>query len=199
MRKILGLTLAAVLVLALAGIGTWAYFSDTETSAGNELVAGTLDLTPDTPGAFIATLTDLVPAADNAVQSIEVTNAGNINASQMDIDINITATDVDDTPLSPDGTGTAMTPAEFAEALKVESLTWLASNLLTGITESGTDGNTYIDLAEVASADLTGLTGLDAGSPGTLAIDVTLDPDDDYGNDPQGDGVEIEVVFTLNQ
>jgi predicted ribosomally synthesized peptide with SipW-like signal peptide len=199
MRKILGLTIAALLVIGLAGVGTWAYFSDVETSSGNELVAGTLDLTPDTPGAFITSLTDLVPEADNAEQQIEVTNAGSIDASSMDIDITITATDVDDTPLSPDGTGTAMTPAEFAEALKVETLTWLGGDLLSGISENGTDGNNYIDLAEVASADLTSQTGLDAGSPGTLAIDFTLDPNDDYGNDPQGDGCEIEVEFTLNQ
>jgi spore coat-associated protein N len=45
MRKILGLTVAALLVLGLVGGGTWAYFSDTETSGSNVLSAGTLDLT----------------------------------------------------------------------------------------------------------------------------------------------------------
>jgi spore coat-associated protein N len=45
MKKILGLTVAALLVMGLVGGGTWAYFSDTETSGTNVLSAGTLDLT----------------------------------------------------------------------------------------------------------------------------------------------------------
>lgn len=44
MKKILGLTVAALLVMGLVGGGTWAYFSDTETSTGNVLTAGTLNL-----------------------------------------------------------------------------------------------------------------------------------------------------------
>ena len=35
MKKILGLAVAALLVMGLVGGGTWAYFSDTETSTGN--------------------------------------------------------------------------------------------------------------------------------------------------------------------
>jgi spore coat-associated protein N len=44
MKKILGLGMVALLVMALVGGGTWAYFSDTETSSDNVLVAGTLNL-----------------------------------------------------------------------------------------------------------------------------------------------------------
>lgn len=44
MKKILGLTVAALLVMGLVGGGTWAYFSDVETSTGNVLTAGTLNL-----------------------------------------------------------------------------------------------------------------------------------------------------------
>ena len=44
MKKILGLTVAALLVMALVGGGTWAYFSDVETSTGNVFTAGTLNL-----------------------------------------------------------------------------------------------------------------------------------------------------------
>jgi predicted ribosomally synthesized peptide with SipW-like signal peptide len=43
-KKIIGLSIAALLILALVGGATWALFSDTETSANNTLVAGTLDL-----------------------------------------------------------------------------------------------------------------------------------------------------------
>ncbi len=44
MKKILGLGVVALLVMALVGGGTWAYFSDVETSSNNVLLAGTLDL-----------------------------------------------------------------------------------------------------------------------------------------------------------
>jgi len=44
MKKIIILGLTALLILAALGTGTWAYFSDNETSQDNTLVAGTLDL-----------------------------------------------------------------------------------------------------------------------------------------------------------
>ncbi len=44
MKKILGLVLAALVVLAGIGGATWASFNDTETSTGNVFTAGTLDL-----------------------------------------------------------------------------------------------------------------------------------------------------------
>jgi len=47
MKKILGLTIVALLVMRLVGGGTWAYFSDVEASTGNVFTAGTLDLKTD--------------------------------------------------------------------------------------------------------------------------------------------------------
>ena len=44
MKKILGLAVAAMMVMAMVGAGTWAFFSDTETVSGS-IVAGTLDVT----------------------------------------------------------------------------------------------------------------------------------------------------------
>lgn len=45
MKKTLFTMMALVLVIGLAGAGTFAYFSDTETSTDNTFTAGTLDLT----------------------------------------------------------------------------------------------------------------------------------------------------------
>jgi predicted ribosomally synthesized peptide with SipW-like signal peptide len=47
MKKILSLTIVALMVIGLVAGGTWAFFSDTETSTGNQFAAGTLDLTID--------------------------------------------------------------------------------------------------------------------------------------------------------
>ena len=46
MKKIIGLTIAALLIIGMVGAGTWAYFSDTEESTGNTFTAGSLDLNP---------------------------------------------------------------------------------------------------------------------------------------------------------
>ena len=196
-RILMSILMIGVVAMA-AGAGTFAQFSDTETSEGNTFTAGTLDLTPDNPEAFVSGLTNLKPGVDNSEQSITVTNSGTIDGAEMDLDINI-IDQADDDPTSPDGTGVDMTADEFAEALRVDTLIWKSDDLLDDITESDSDGNAYIDLAEVAAADLSNQAGLTIDESGTLVLDVTLDPNNDYGNDPQGDGVVIEVVFELNQ
>jgi predicted ribosomally synthesized peptide with SipW-like signal peptide len=43
-KKILGLTIAALLVILIIGGGTWAFFQDSEFAPSNGIVAGTLDL-----------------------------------------------------------------------------------------------------------------------------------------------------------
>ena len=65
MKKILGLTVAALLVMGLVGGGTWAYFTDTETSTGNTFAVGTLDLEVDTENPWTSTAIDnsLTPMA----------------------------------------------------------------------------------------------------------------------------------------
>jgi spore coat-associated protein N len=50
MKKIILSMMTIGLVLAIIGGGTWAYFSDTETSTGNSFTAGTLNLIPVTSG-----------------------------------------------------------------------------------------------------------------------------------------------------
>jgi predicted ribosomally synthesized peptide with SipW-like signal peptide len=49
-KKILGLSIAIVLVIGLVAGGTWAYFSDTETTTGNVFTAGTIDISLDPTG-----------------------------------------------------------------------------------------------------------------------------------------------------
>ena len=65
MKKVLGLTVALLLLSGMTGIGTWAYFSDTETSAGNQMAAGTLDLKTDDVDGVSQTLfvTNLEPGS----------------------------------------------------------------------------------------------------------------------------------------
>ncbi len=90
MKKILGLTVAALLVMGLVGGGTWAYFSDPEQSLGNTITAGTLNLTPDWNGSAVITFTDVVPQPDGTntnVFATTLTNAGDMDGFlQIDFD-----------------------------------------------------------------------------------------------------------------
>jgi len=42
MKKIIGLSIAALLIIGIVAVGTYAYFSDTAASTGNTWTAGTL-------------------------------------------------------------------------------------------------------------------------------------------------------------
>jgi spore coat-associated protein N len=48
LKRVIGLSIAGLLIACLAVGGTWAYSTDTETSTGNQLTAGTLDMVPTT-------------------------------------------------------------------------------------------------------------------------------------------------------
>jgi predicted ribosomally synthesized peptide with SipW-like signal peptide len=64
MKKLMIALMAVLITVALVGIGTYAYFSDTETSNGNTFAAGTLDLTvddQDDPNVVSLTIGDIAP------------------------------------------------------------------------------------------------------------------------------------------
>lgn len=83
MKKIIGLAIAGILVLAMVAGGTMAYFQDTETSSANSILAGKLDLKLNTADAnvnLIAALTGRKPGdADKAPgQYVSLSNSGNL-------------------------------------------------------------------------------------------------------------------------
>lgn len=69
MKKILGLALAAFVLMALVAGGTWAYFSDTETSGTNTITAGKINLKVNGDVAFTITIDKRLPgqAANAAI------------------------------------------------------------------------------------------------------------------------------------
>lgn len=82
MKKILGLTVAALLVMGLAIGGTWAYFSDTETSPGNVMTAGTLDLDLGGASSVPFTVSDIKPGDSSDPEvSWTLTQSGSLSGN----------------------------------------------------------------------------------------------------------------------
>ncbi len=113
MKKILGLTIAALLVMALVGGGTWAYFSDPETSTGNILTAGTLNLELGGTGQILtwaSTADDVYPGRTGA-GTITISYSGTLGG-ELDIDFDTTvmnteSTDTSELDVTYDTTGSA--------------------------------------------------------------------------------------------
>jgi len=95
MKKILGLTVAALLVMGLVGGGTWAYFTDVETSTGNTFTAGTLDLEVDSENPWTSTgvtVPAMAPGAAAVPVDITCENVGTLTG-----DLYMKITNVTDT------------------------------------------------------------------------------------------------------
>jgi len=77
------------MVMGLVGGGTWAYFSDVETSSGNTLTGGILDLNINGGDADVAILTTgitNVAPGDSGKEYITLSNAGTL-AGELDISV----------------------------------------------------------------------------------------------------------------
>jgi predicted ribosomally synthesized peptide with SipW-like signal peptide len=121
MKKILGLTVAALLVIGLVVGGTWAYFSDPETAAGNTISAGTLDLSVNGENPLTTTFAltgadDVYPGGSGIIEW-DLDNAGDMDG-YLDISFS-DIVDTENTVQEPE-TGDDDTSGELAEALHLE-------------------------------------------------------------------------------
>ena len=206
MKKILGLTVAALLVIGLVGGGTWAYFSDTETSTGNILTAGTLDLNVD--GGDIAVTTLNVPATypgDTGSGSTTLLNSGSITG-ELDISTgSVTNTGAEaGTSEYADDSGDLGGVATIAIFIDVdESTSWTAGDI--GLKSDATTYShpTALDYATIdsyASKSWGGSAGVEAMA--TAASDgfiIMYDVPTAAVNNIQGDSASIDFTFTLEQ
>lgn len=79
MKKILMSVMVIGIATAFLGAGTFAYFTDTETSTGNTFTAGTIDLAVNNENPWTSamfTFTDVKPCKDLAPFSITIKNVG---------------------------------------------------------------------------------------------------------------------------
>jgi predicted ribosomally synthesized peptide with SipW-like signal peptide len=192
MKKIIGLTVAALMVMGLVGGGTWAYFSDTESTTGNVLAAGTLNLQVNSADPWASapiSITNIAPGDSTSNTSITVENTGNLAG---DLYVRIGG--------FTDGGGDNPEPEQVAEAIHgvtdnistmlTLNVSWNGTTAVTnldGVTISTADGTwsgNYIDLAGGAAAD-------------SLLIGATLNSAAD--NKYQGDNCTFTIEFYLAQ
>lgn len=190
MKKILSLTIAFLLFVGIAGIGTWAYFSDTETSTDNQLIAGTLDLKTNDADGVSQTLyaTNMKPGDTVGPATIHLKNAGSVDGSTLDIEFSY---------IESDGSPNLVNKSadDTAAMMEVTTLNYGGSSLLGGVSDA--NSNSYKDIEDLKNADLSGLSGLNAEAIKDFEITVKLR--DETGNDFQADGVTVTMTFTLNQ
>ena len=201
MKKILGLTVAALIVIALVGAGTWAYFSDTESSTDNSLTAGTLDLTVDGGNTAVTTFSETGKApGDSGNGSTTLANAGNLSG-ELDIAFSAITNTGGTSGEFGDSSGNLGAAAEIAVYLDVDSGgTWTDGDI--GLKSDGTTYNhpTALDYAVI---DNYGSDTFDAvETMATSASDnfrVEWRIPTSAGNNIQGDSVSFDVTFTLEQ
>jgi len=198
-RRALGALVTIGVGGAAAGAGTLAAFSDTESSSGNTVQAGTLDLTIDNPGSFSFEAKDLAPGDPVGTATATLTNAGNVDG---DLSIDLTLSQNDSAATSEADSVGSVDAQTFAEAIQVTSLTYGGTEKIGSEFNASSgpfgQGTSYVSLWDVAGnsdPDLSGLT--DPGDGTDFTIDMTFRSE--AGNKYQADGVDIEFTFDLEQ
>lgn len=193
MKKILGLTIVALMVLGLVGGGTWAYFSDVATTTGNTFAAGTLDLglssnTSNTSSTGSTSATWTTPSnwapGDNVSGTLYVNNNGTIAMSSVNITFSHGGV-TDNTPHTVSSWNGTTDNDNLLKMLKATTVSW------NGTTDATLEGDT---LEQLVSASPHNLGSLPANTEYPLYIVFTFDPI--ATNGCQADTVDITV--TLN-
>lgn len=190
MKKILGLAIASLLLIGMTGIGTWAYFSDVETSTGNVLTAGTLDLkTNDVDGVSQTLLaTNMAPGETIGPETITLKNSGSVAGATLDLAFSYVENDGSPNP-------TNMSADATAAKVELITLNYGGSTLLASVSDTNTNG--YRDIQDLKDTNLSGLSGIGASATKDFEIAVKLRAA--TGNDFQADGITLTMNFTLNQ
>jgi predicted ribosomally synthesized peptide with SipW-like signal peptide len=178
-KKMLLSVLIIGVVATVAGAGTWAAFSDSETSDGNTFTAGTLDLKLNgLDGITGFSIGDVAPNAQGTAGTITVKNAGTISGNLVVSSANIVEDEngMNDAEQAVDSTA----DGDLGSAITVSI--YNGANLLY---EGSVAGLTNANLGTLAGAE-----------EKTLTIDYEVS---DAGNEIQSDILEFDLAFTLNQ
>jgi predicted ribosomally synthesized peptide with SipW-like signal peptide len=161
MKKILGLSIIALVFIGLVAGGTFAYFSDTETSENNTFSAGTLVFNiqdPVTTGHQVYDVSNMKPG-DEVTRYLVVVNDGTLDMKWR-------------AWLTETGTGTLDEVLTFTWTLKPITYPSYAALASAGYTLAGPAGNDHPIMTNIPTAGLTGQTNTNMlwASPGAIAF-----------------------------
>ena len=216
MKKILGLAIAALIVIAMVAAGTFAYFQDRQTSASNVFSAGTLDLQSSPDGITFgdntvdATWGDgstlLYPSDTASIDAtLSLKNAGSLDSDH--VEIKFAQTDSTTRPLA-----ITVSPSPVAAALDTElvvtSLNYGTSDILAAVTSyfdataNGGNDDGKLQLCELNGKVLKASTSgaLDPIAHGDIvAFEMAVQLPSSADNAVQGASVTYTVTFAMFQ
>lgn len=187
MKKKFGMgAMSVALGAALIGGGTYAYFSDTETSQ-NTFAAGTLDLTLSP--TEIINIGDMAPG-DSFVRDFELGNGGTLDIDKVLMETDYTVNDAN-------GDNTE----DFGEHIRVEFL-YNMNNFDEVIFET-----TLAELKNMTPEAINqnifypelGDKGLPVGETHDLVVEFSFMENNDDQNQFQGDSLELTWTFNATQ
>jgi spore coat-associated protein N len=204
MKKIVGLSIAALLIIGIIGGATFAYFSDTESSVNNTLTAGVLDLNIDGGNVAVTTLNvgAVEPGASGSASST-LSNVGSI-AGELDIATSaVTNTGaVSGTSEYADDSGDLGGVAQIAMYLDIDQSGGVTAGDIglqsDGTTYDPTGGLNYDVVDNYASETWNEVISSMVASASDDIIILWQVPTG-AGNSIQGDSVEFDITFTLEQ
>jgi len=196
--------LMSILVIGVvamaAGAGTFAQFSDTETSEGNTFTAGTLDLGlantegTDPTGSTSATWTENNWAPGNTVTgTLYVNNEGSIAAESVVVTFSRTITEGTPETVDP-GTSTL-------DDVQVTKMTYDEVNILDDVTAIVGDGASPLTIGELngESIDLEDDEEDVHAADTEKALVMTFLLPSTADNGVQGDTLDLTLAFTASQ
>jgi predicted ribosomally synthesized peptide with SipW-like signal peptide len=205
LQRIIGLSIAGLLIACLAVGGAWAYLADTETANDNQVSAGTLDLqTSKDASTYTDGVTqslvcsNLKPSKTVAATTVSLKNTGSKAGATVNLSLSYNTDDSADA--SPNTTN--MSTDALAAVLQITTLNYDGRTILTLLSDAIVDGgnnNGYIDVQDMKNeaSRLTGRAGLNPGQ--IKPFDITVQMRSGASNNFVGDGINITMTFLLNQ
>ena|SRR5699024_557136 len=178
--------MSAALGLTLIGGGTYAYFSDSETT-NNTFAAGTLDLSVN-PSTIVEV--DELQPGDSVTRDFELVNNGSLDIEKVTLDTEYNVIDAE-------GDNTE----DFGEHIQVEFL-YNADKLDEVVYETTLaelkDLNPEV-VGEHVFSPMLGEDGLPTGELDDLVVKFNFVDNGEDQNQFQGDSLELEWQFTAEQ
>jgi spore coat-associated protein N len=191
-RRALGGLLTIGVGSAAVGAGTLAAFSDTESSTGNQVTAGTLDLGEPSSGSFSAK--NLAPGDSTNKNTISSTYNGSIDAT-VDLEIALSEPSGES---QPEDFPANVSASDFASQLTVDTATAAKNDgTIADLTENLSGSPVTADQLAGSWTDLFGT--LSDGDSISVSLEFTFLDTEENQNEYQGDGVSFDLTFTANQ